>query len=104
MLEFEIFRFSKPLFGESNSSTKKEEDDGDEDNDDDHTNEDEEQQQRQEQDKDEANQSKPSLFETAAEYEAKRASSHPTANIHGDTSTGEEHEVTKFQVRRSLQV
>lgn len=41
----------------------------------------------------------PSLFETAAEYEAKRASAHPIAHIQGDTSTGEEHEVTKFQVR-----
>lgn len=51
-----------------------------------------------EEDDDEANKSKPSLFETAAEYEAKRASTHPAANIQGDTSTGEEHEVTKFHV------
>ena len=88
-LDFEMFFSSEPLFGESNSSTKKE-DDVEEDADDE--NEDEEQ------DDDEANKSKPSLFETAAEYEAKRATTHPIANIQGDTSTGEEHEVTKFQV------
>ncbi|CAF4679776.1 unnamed protein product, partial [Rotaria magnacalcarata] len=36
------------------------------------------------------------------EYEAKRASTHPSANIQGDTSTGEEHEVTKFQMAGKL--
>lgn len=41
----------------------------------------------------------PSLLEKAAEYEAKRAFTHPSANIQGDTSTGEEHEITKFQVQ-----
>ena len=41
----------------------------------------------------------PSLMEKAAEYEAKRAFTHPSANIQGDTSTGEEHEITKFQVQ-----
>lgn len=46
----------------------------------------------------ETNKTTPSLFETAAKYEAERASTHPTANIQGDTSTGEEHEITKFQV------
>jgi hypothetical protein len=80
--------FSKPLFGESSSFTKKDDEDEDEE-DDPENNEDEE---------DETNKSKPSLFDTAAEYEAKRASTHPAANIQGDTSTGEEHEVTKFQV------
>ena len=88
-----IFFFSKPLFGESNSSTKKEDDANEEENDDEEPVED---------DEDEANKSKPSLLETAAEYEAKRASTHPAATIQGDTSTGEEHEVTKFQVRKSF--
>ena len=64
---------------------KEDEDEGDED-----------------EDEDENNKTTPSLFETAAEYEAKRASTHPAANIQGDTSTGEEHEVTKFQVWRFL--
>jgi hypothetical protein len=42
---------------------------------------------------------KASLLETAAEYEAKRAATHPTTtHIHGDTSTGEENEITQFQV------
>ena len=41
----------------------------------------------------------PSLLEKAAEYEAKRAFTHPSTNIQGDTSTGEEHEITKFQVQ-----
>ncbi len=72
--------FSEPLFGGSNSLPKKDEEEEDEEEDDD-------------------DKTAPSLFETAAEYEAKRASTHPTANIQGDTSTGEEHEVTKFQVR-----
>lgn len=77
---------NKTLFGETNSTTKSKENAEDEENDED------------ENDNDEANTSAPSLFETAAEYEAKRASTHPIANIQGDTSTGEEHEVTKFQV------
>lgn len=81
--------FGRPLFGESNSSTRKKEDNDDEE---------EEEEEEQEEDEDQANKSKPSLFETAAVYEAKRASTHPAANIQGDTSTGEEHEVTKFQV------
>ena len=51
-----------------------------------------------EDDEESNNKSTPSLLEKAAEYEAKRASTHPIANIQGDTSTGEEHEVTKFQV------
>ncbi|CAF1349597.1 unnamed protein product [Rotaria sordida] len=51
---------------------------------------------------DDNNKTIPSLFETAAEYEAKRASTHPIANIQGDTSTGEEHEVTKFQMAGKL--
>jgi len=71
-----FFIFSKPLFGVSNKDEEDEEDD----------------------DEDENDKTAPSLFETAAEYEAKRASTHPSANIQGDTSTGEEHEVTKFQV------
>lgn len=42
---------------------------------------------------------KTTLSETVAEYEAKRASIHPTTtHIEGDTSTGEENEATKFQV------
>lgn len=52
----------------------------------------------QDDDDDEQNQSTASLLEKAAEYEAKRASTHPLATIQGDTSTGEENEVTKFQV------
>jgi len=75
-----FFVFSKPLFSVSN---KDEEDEEDDEVDDEGENN---------------NKTTPSLFETAAEYEAKRASTHPTANIQGDTSTGEEHEVTKFQV------
>ena len=47
---------------------------------------------------DDENKDEPSLLEKAAEYEAKRAFTHPSANIQGDTSTGEEHEITKFQV------
>ena len=47
---------------------------------------------------DDQNKRAASLFKNAAVYEAKRASTHPMANIQGDTSTGEEHEVTKFQV------
>ncbi|CAF3495001.1 unnamed protein product [Rotaria sp. Silwood1] len=45
---------------------------------------------------------KVSLLETVAEYEAKRASTHPTATIQGDTSTGEENEITKFQMAGKL--
>ena len=51
---------------------------------------------------DDHNQSSASLLEKAAEYEAKRASTHPVATIQGDTSTGEEHEVTKFQMTGKL--
>jgi hypothetical protein len=47
---------------------------------------------------DEEEEEKASLLETVAEYEAKRASTHPTMTIQGDTSTGEENEITKFQV------
>ena len=39
-----------------------------------------------------------SLLETVAEYEAKQASIHSTPTIQGDTSTGEENEITKFEV------
>lgn len=42
---------------------------------------------------------KATLLETVAEYEAKRASINPATTIQGDTSTGEENEITKFQVR-----
>jgi len=45
---------------------------------------------------------KASLLETVAEYEAKRASTHPIATIQGDTSTGEENEITKFQMAGKL--
>ncbi len=86
--------FSKPLFGGASGTTpssftdlkvsstnskkdhEEEENDGDDDDDDE----------------------KASLLETVAEYEAKRASTHPTMTIQGDTSTGEENEITKFQV------
>ena len=51
-------------------------------------------------DKEDEEENKASLLETVAEYEAKRASTHPATTIQGDTSTGEEDEVTKFQVRR----
>ncbi|CAF4695807.1 unnamed protein product, partial [Rotaria magnacalcarata] len=47
--------------------------------------------------KDEEDDNKASLLETVAEYEAKRASAHPATTIQGDTSTGEENEITKFQ-------
>ncbi|CAF4459382.1 unnamed protein product, partial [Rotaria magnacalcarata] len=43
-----------------------------------------------------------SLLETVAEYEAKRASAHPATTIQGDTSTGEENEITKFQMAGKL--
>lgn len=45
---------------------------------------------------------KSSLLENVAEYEAKRASTHPTVTIEGDTSTGEENEITKFQMAGKL--
>jgi len=73
-----------------NQKKDEEEEDDEEDEDDD------------DDDDDETNKATPSLFEKAAEYEAKRASTHPIANIHGDTSTGEEHEVTKFQMAGKL--
>ncbi|CAF0836765.1 unnamed protein product [Adineta steineri] len=89
---------NKQLFGATNDAKstllaekeEKEEDDNDDDKEDDDN------------DEDENNKTTPSLFETAAEYEAKRASTHPAANIQGDTSTGEEHEVTKFQMAGKL--
>ena len=89
--------FSKQLFSATNEAktekneTNEEEENGDDaaaDEDDDEGKEDEE----------ENNKSARSLFETAAEYEAKRATTHPSTTIQGDTSTGEEHEITKFQV------
>jgi len=88
--------FSKQLFGGSSdalpsssfTNVKTNKDEEDEEDDDDSEKEDD----------DDNNKTTPSLFDTAAEYEAKRASTHPIANIQGDTSTGEEHEVTKFQV------
>ncbi|CAF4446313.1 unnamed protein product [Rotaria sp. Silwood2] len=93
---------NKPLFGASsslkndrtNKNDDEEEENDEEDNDDDNNNDDD--------DDDNNNKPTPSLFETAAEYEAKRATTHPIANIHGDTSTGEEHEVTKFQMAGKL--
>jgi hypothetical protein len=85
--------FSKPLFGESSSFTNIKTN-----KDDDQEEEEEEDEEEENDNDDENNKTKPSLFETAAEYEAKRAATHPAANIQGDTSTGEEHEVTKFQV------
>ncbi|CAF3826917.1 unnamed protein product [Adineta steineri] len=89
---------NQQLFGATNDTKstslaekeEKEEDDNDDDKEDDDN------------DEDENNKTTPSLFETAAEYEAKRASTHPAANIQGDTSTGEEHEVTKFQMAGKL--
>jgi hypothetical protein len=88
---------SKPLFGGSSGTTpssftdlkatstnsKKNEEDG---QDDDEGKEEEEEEE------------KASLLETVAEYEAKRASTHHATTIQGDTSTGEENEITKFQV------
>ena len=53
---------------------------------------------KKEEDEEEEEDTKASLLETVAEYEAKRASTHPMATIQGDTSTGEENEITKFQV------
>ncbi len=90
--------FSKQLFGGSsdapsssftNVKTNKDEEEEEDDDDD-----------NEKEDDDDNNKTTPSLFDTAAEYEAKRASTHPIANIQGDTSTGEEHEVTKFQVSK----
>ncbi|CAF2118135.1 unnamed protein product [Rotaria magnacalcarata] len=52
--------------------------------------------------KDEEDDNKASLLETVAEYEAKRASAHPATTIQGDTSTGEENEITKFQMAGKL--
>ena len=90
--------FSKPLFGGSSGTTpssftdlkatatnsKKNDEEEKEENDDEQAEEEEEE--------------KASLLETVAEYEAKRASTHPATTIQGDTSTGEENEITKFQV------
>ncbi|CAF4433850.1 unnamed protein product, partial [Adineta steineri] len=45
---------------------------------------------------------KASLLETVAEYEAKRASTDPATAIQGDTSTGEEDEITKFHMAGKL--
>ena len=76
------------------SEISKDEDDeaNHQNHDDDNDDEDEEEQ------PEEGNQA--SLLKTVAEYEAKRASTHPTTtHIQGDTSTGEESETTKFQVR-----
>ncbi|CAF1570001.1 unnamed protein product [Adineta ricciae] len=79
-----------------NDETKEEEENGDDaaadEDDDDERKEDEE----------ENNKSARSLFETAAEYEARRATTHPSTTIQGDTSTGEEHEITKFQIAGKL--
>lgn len=89
--------FSKQLFSATNEAkdaTKEEEENGNDDDDDDDEEDNEEKK-----DEEENNKSARSLFDTAAEYEARRATTHPSATIQGDTSTGEEHEVTKFQVR-----
>ncbi|CAF2977944.1 unnamed protein product [Rotaria sp. Silwood2] len=51
---------------------------------------------------DEEEDNKTSLLETVAEFEAKRASTHATTTIQGDTSTGEENEITKFQMAGKL--
>ncbi len=93
----QIFFFSKPLFGGSSGTTpssftdlkatstsSKKHNDEEEDKEDEKEEEEEVE--------------KASLLETVAEYEAKRASTHPTTTIQGDTSTGEENEITKFQV------
>lgn len=74
--------------------TKKKKTDGDGgDNDDDDNKKD---------DNDDNDEDKSSLLENVAEYEAKRASIHPTVTIEGDTSTGEENEITKFQMAGKL--
>ncbi|UJR32224.1 hypothetical protein I4U23_019689 [Adineta vaga] len=52
--------------------------------------------------KEDEEENKVSLLETVAEYEAKRASTHPATTIQGDTSTGEENEMTKFQMAGKL--
>jgi hypothetical protein len=89
--------FSKPLFGGSSGTTpssftdlkatstisKKN---------------DEEEEEKEDDDDDDDEVEKATLLETVAEYEAKRASTHPTTTIQGDTSTGEENEITKFHV------
>ncbi|CAF4900571.1 unnamed protein product [Rotaria sp. Silwood1] len=95
---------NKTLFGGSSNTTssvlkndRRNKDDDEEDEDDEEDKEDND-----DDDDDDNNKTTPSLFETAAEYEAKRASTHPIVNIQGDTSTGEEHEVTKFQMAGKL--
>jgi hypothetical protein len=93
-----FFCFSKPLFGGSSGTTpssftdlkttstiSKKNDEEEEEKDDDDDDDDDEVE-------------KATLLETVAEYEAKRASTHPTTTIQGDTSTGEENEITKFHV------
>ncbi|CAF0743491.1 unnamed protein product [Adineta ricciae] len=77
-----------------NDATKEEDENGDAAADDDDEDDDE--------DEEENNKSARSLFETAAEYEARRATTHPSTTIQGDTSTGEEHEITKFQIAGKL--
>ncbi|CAF1449665.1 unnamed protein product [Adineta steineri] len=62
------------------------------------TNTDEENDEKDENEED----NKASLLETVAEYEAKRASTHPATTIQGDTSTGEEDEITKFHMAGKL--
>lgn len=91
---------NKPLFGGSSTTTpssftdlktptsKNDDDDGDND-------------QEKEKGEAEEGEEKSSLLDNVAEYEAKRASTHPAVTIEGDTSTGEENEVTKFQVHTS---
>jgi hypothetical protein len=65
----------------------------------DKTNDEEENDEKEGEEEEEDN--KASLLETVAEYQAKRASTHPATTIQGDTSTGEENEITKFQVEHS---
>jgi Ran-binding protein 3 len=92
---------NKPLFGGSSGTTpssftdlkgtsinSKKNDDEEEDNG--------------EGENDDEEEEKASLLETVAEYEAKRASTHPATTIQGDTSTGEENEITKFQMAGKL--
>jgi len=64
----------------------------------DKTNDEEENGEKEEEEED----NKASLLETVAEYQAKRASTHPATTIQGDTSTGEENEITKFRVENVL--
>jgi len=102
---------NKPLFGGSSSttlssftdlktSTVKTDDDNENEAKKKESTEDEKKKEEEDEEEEDNDKDKSSLLENVAEYEAKRASTHPAVTIEGDTSTGEENEITKFQVQK----